>query len=343
MGRRRRWRWRTGDVPLALVRGSRVSSAGSGGVGAGGHPGIVICRRQRPIWMTSGMSVPTGTLQDERAVRPGRGGHQRRAGDLAALVAGHSRRERLERATGHVDQRVVQGVGRAVSGRSRRKDGAADGGLGARGAGDLLLAEVVAGAGTAGAAAADVGATAPQGSPPGQAPQSSASPQPSPTRPHSRPPGWSQAIGRQAGSRGAPQSPRVPPPPQVRPAGQSSPQSRVPPQPSPTLPQYLPPGAAQPRRWHGPLSGRVATGASVVVGGAASGRTKPLPPAPLPPLPARPGLIEPPAPPAPVPLMDGDPHPRTSSATMRTRGRPDGACEKPPGVRTGPATGITFV
>src|SRR5262245_53348021 len=48
-----------------------------------------------------------------------------------------------------------------------------------------------------------------------------------------------------------PHTPGVPPPPQVSPAGQA-PQSRVPPQPSPTIPQYLPPGGVQVTAWHIP-------------------------------------------------------------------------------------------
>ena len=162
----------------------------------------------------------------------------------------------------------------------------------------------------------------PQVAPPGHSPHSSEPPQPSPTRPHRRPPICSQAIGLQFGSRGAPHRFFTPPPPQVRPIGQSAPHSIVPRQPSPILPQYLPPGGVQLSFWQVPLSGWIATGASVVVGGAASGRTKPpLPPAPLPLLPARPGLVEPPAPPAPVPLMDGDPQPRASSARVTTEGK----------------------
>ena len=96
----------------------------------------------------------------------------------------------------------------------------------------------------------------------------------------------------------------------------------VPPQPSPILPQYLPPVGVQVRRWQGPASGRIATGASVVVPGAASGRAKPLPPAPPPPLPARPGSIELPAPPpVPPPLIAGALQPRASNASMRNEGK----------------------
>ena len=62
-------------------------------------------------------------------------------------------------------------------------------------------------------------------------------------------------MGLQVGSRGAPHRFFTPPPPQVRPIGQSAPHSRVPPQPSPILPQYLPPVGVQVVRWQGPPSG----------------------------------------------------------------------------------------
>ena len=46
---------------------------------------------------------------------------------------------------------------------------------------------------------------------------------------------------------GAPQTLAMPPPPQVWPVGQLFPQSTAPPQPSPIVPQYWPPGSEQVR------------------------------------------------------------------------------------------------
>ena len=52
----------SGMSPSARVRGKRVSSAPSGVSVQGATFGIFTCRRQRPIWITSGMSLPAGAF-----------------------------------------------------------------------------------------------------------------------------------------------------------------------------------------------------------------------------------------------------------------------------------------
>ena len=49
-----------GMSPSLLLRGRRVWSAVSTVFEQGATAGIVICRRQRPSWITSGMLVPAG-------------------------------------------------------------------------------------------------------------------------------------------------------------------------------------------------------------------------------------------------------------------------------------------
>src|SRR6185436_3356052 len=71
-----------------------------------------------------------------------------------------------------------------------------------------------------------------------QAPQSMLPPQLSPTRPQYCPLLWVHWVFMQPTGI-APHTPGMPPPPQVVPVGQP-PQSFIFPQPSPTMPQYLP-------------------------------------------------------------------------------------------------------
>jgi len=83
-----------------------------------------------------------------------------------------------------------------------------------------------------------------QATPPGQAPQSSVPPQPFPMTPQYWPPFCVQLTGVQLAAV-APQTPVMPPPPQVS-APVQAPQSRMPPHPSPIEPQYWdPPPALQ--------------------------------------------------------------------------------------------------
>src|SRR5207237_1295558 len=80
----------------------------------------------------------------------------------------------------------------------------------------------------------------PQDKPPGHAPQSMRPPQPLPTMPQYWPFAWTQLGGVQAPESGAkPHTLSMPAPPHVCAPGHE-PQSILPPQPSPTTPQYWP-------------------------------------------------------------------------------------------------------
>src|SRR5438105_2875133 len=76
-------------------------------------------------------------------------------------------------------------------------------------------------------------------------------PQPSPTIPQYWPPGCWQMTDSQAAAGGAPPAGGAPAPPLPAPARQP-PQSMLLPQPSPILPQYLPPACWQTRGWQAP-------------------------------------------------------------------------------------------
>ena len=95
----------------------------------------------------------------------------------------------------------------------------------------------------------------PQVGAPAQPPQSIWPPQPSPTMPQYLPFACWQLVGVHAPeSEFAPQTFARPAPPQVCPS-RHPPQSTEPPQPSPTMPQYLPFACVQLRRVHAPESG----------------------------------------------------------------------------------------